>query len=312
MTYNTFRENAIPILENAPHYSDRELANLYMERYKVKWLPDTVRRRFTDLRYELGLSVSASNSKAKILVFDVENAPVVATVWNTRVWNTSINASQLLSDTFMISWVAKWLNNDAIYSGLLTSKEAKKGNDKRITKDLWKLFDEADILVAHNGVKFDIPIVNSRFLYHKMQVPSPYRVVDTLKIAKQQFKNTYNSLSYIAKILGFEGKHDTEMQLWLDCMEGDEAQLQRMLDYNIQDVILLEQVYLELRKWSRSHPNINLYQETDYNCSHCGSSKLEQLKSEYATNTQRYYAYRCNDCGGISRKTTKNLMSIAR
>lgn len=306
-----FREEAIAILENAPHLSDRQLADIYIERYSPTILPDTIRRRFGVLREEFGIG-RENSMKAKILVLDIENAPVVATVWNTRVWNTSVNKEQVLHDTFMISWVAKWLGDSAIHTGLLTGKEAKKKNDKRIVKELWNLMDDADIVIAHNADKFDIPMVNSRFLFHKLNPPSPYRTVDTLKVAKRQFKNTFNSLDYLATILGYEGKKHTEMQLWIECMKGNEEKLQEMLDYNIQDVILLEQVYLDLRKWANSHPNVNLYQDTDFHCSHCGNGELEQLHSDYATNTQRYYAFRCKKCGGISRKTTKNLMSTAR
>lgn len=309
-----YQKEALQILENAPHLSDRQLAEIFIERHNPKILPDTVRRRFSELRYEAGIERPVEEKKeAKILVFDIENAPILAYVWNTKVWNTTVLPEQIKQDWYMLTWAAKWLNKEEIFTAKLTPKEAKKANDKRIVKMLWDLFDEADIVIAHNAQKFDIPMANTRFIKHGLVPPSPYRYVDTLKTAKKSFRMTYNKLDYIGGFFELGHKDHTEFDLWVKCMEGNETKLQQMLDYNVRDVILLEDVYLKLRGWTKSHPNINLYQDTDYCCSNCGSDKLTKLHGkEYVTNTQRYYAFRCNECGAISRKTTKKLMSTSR
>ena len=95
----------------------------------------------------------------------------------------------------MICWSAKWLFSDEVIHDRLTGKESKRKDDKRITKSLWALYlDEADIVVAHNALI--LKKSNARFLYHDLGLPSPYRSVDTLKIARRNFRITSNKLDY--------------------------------------------------------------------------------------------------------------------
>jgi len=249
-------------------------------------------------------------NKVKTLIFDIENAPVEAYVWNKRVWNTSISPKQLKHDWFMLTWSAKWLNSPKTYSFKLTPKEAKERNDERITKALWNLFDEANIIIAHNAWRFDIPMANTKFIIHKLNPPSPYQIIDTLKIAKKIGSFTYNSLDFLGETLGLGRKIETEFQLWVDCVNGKASALKEMAEYNIQDVILLEEVYLRLRGWMNSHPNLNLFQN-ESGCSHCGSMKIKYA-GEYAAQTRTFKSFRCLDCGGFSRETKKSYVSTAR
>ena len=249
-------------------------------------------------------------SGAKILVFDIENAPTTAYVWNRRMWNTTINAGQLKEDWYMICWAAKWLNDSKIINACVTSEESRERDDTRIVNKLWYLFDQADIIIAHNGLGFDIPMVNTRFLFHRLNRPSPYKVIDTLKVAQKGFSVTFNSLNYLSKFLGLGQKDDTDFQLWIDCMAGNKKELKRMQQYNNQDVGLLEDVYYELRGWIRSHPNLNKYQGTKDCCSNCGSSNIEK-NGHYTTATNIFDSFKCRDCGAFSRQASKVLISTA-
>jgi transposase-like protein len=248
-------------------------------------------------------------NSAKTLIFDIENSPITAYAWNRRLWNTNINQNQLIKDWFMLTWTAKWLNSNEVIKGSVTPREAKKRNDSRIVKRLWKLFDKADIIVAHNAFKFDIPMVNTRFITLGLRPPSPYRVIDTLKVAQRIGSFTYNHLDYLGKVLGVGRKKDTDFSLWVDCIEGKKEALDTMLEYNVQDTLLLEEVYLKFRGWMTSHPNMNLYQEV-LGCSHCGSLN-RKVAGYYTTQTAKYKSYRCLDCGGFSRQTKKTIISTA-
>lgn len=246
--------------------------------------------------------------KAKILLIDIETAPISALVW--RVWKENIAIDQIESDWFMLCWSAKWLNDSHILGERLTSKEAKDKNDERITKALWKLFDQADFVVAHNGDKFDIPKINSRFLIHKLPPPKPYRSIDTLRIAQKKFGFSHNKLDYLAKQFGLDRKLKTEFSLWVDCMNGDDKALEYMLKYNKKDILVLEEVYYKLRGWMDSHPNVNMFQSKS-GCAHCGS---ENIKSNgyYTTQLNKYKSWQCEDCGAFSRETKHSLISTAR
>ena len=173
---------------------------------------------------------------------------------------------------------------------------------------------------CHN-TKFDMPKINSRFLVNDILPPSPYKQIDTLKISKNVFGFSSNKLEALARQLGFEGKFSTDMQLWVDCMEGSQVALLQMLEYNEQDVIVLENVFNKLKPYAKGFPNMNLYNDEDYiTCPHCNSKHLHPVANKYFyTNSVRYQLYTCNDCGAHSRSkksipyiNKKQIISIPR
>jgi hypothetical protein len=159
--------------------------------------------------------------------------------------------------------------------------------------------------------------MNSRFVVNGLNPPSPYKQIDTKIIAKNQFGFSSNKLEALARIFGFEGKYDTDFELWSKCMEGDTDAMDYMVKYNCQDVEVLEQVYLKLRPFTKNHPNLDLYvDEAEAVCPHGGSKHIKVIKGKYFyTQAVRYETYRCDDCGAISRSkvgtkyTNKKLIS---
>lgn len=244
----------------------------------------------------------------KILIFDIETAPILALVW--RVWQENVGIEQIEREWFCISWSAKWLYDSKVMGDVLTPKEIKEEDDERIVKGLWELFNEADIVIAHNGEQFDVPRINTRFILWGLNPPSPYRIIDTVKIARKYFAFSHNKLDYLASQFGIGHKMDTDFKLWKKCLLGDKKSLTKMLKYNKKDVLLLEEVYLRLRGWSHSHPNLNVYMDGTH-CPYCGSDKLKP-NGKYATQTNTYKAFICGDCKGISRQTSKTLIATAR
>lgn len=308
----TFREQALPILKNAPHLPNSELVKIFRQKYKNKSTDSSLERNFRKLREYEGIEKPKPKIKeAKIFVFDIETTHMKVRTWQNNIWNANIQPKDVVEDWIILSWVGKWLYDTEIVGEILTPKEAKKRDDKRIVKALWKYFDEADIIIAHNGLKFDIPNCNTRFLYHKMKPPSPYRVVDTLRMAKKTFKHTYNRLDYLGERLGIGRKIKVDDELWVECENGNEQALKKMLEYNKKDVILLEDVYTELRGWMHSHPNMNVFQETEDCCSNCGSTEIVR-KGTYTTNTNSFASYQCKVCGAFSRQASKRKISTAR
>lgn len=234
----------------------------------------------------------------KILIFDIETSPLRAYVWSR--WKQNVYLEQTISEWFMISWAAKWLHSDTVMSNSLTSSEIISENDSRIVTSLWALIDEADIVVAHNGGRFDLPKINSRFILNKLAPPRPVHMIDTKVISAKQFGFSSNKLDALATYFGFECKMDTDFELWSKCMDGDETSLRYMEEYNRYDVVLLEKIYLRLRPWIKNHVNVGIYVESDdHVCGNCGSSDLSFI-DEYRTNTGKYFMYRCK-CGAISR-----------
>ena len=74
--------------------------------------------------------VKKSIKLPKILLLDIETAPIKGYVW--RLWKQNIYLPQLISDWFMLTWSAKWLFNSTVDSDRLTGKEVLEENDYRI------------------------------------------------------------------------------------------------------------------------------------------------------------------------------------
>jgi DNA polymerase elongation subunit (family B) len=237
----------------------------------------------------------------KVLYLDIETAPLRSFTW--RLWKQDIPTGAIISDWFMLSWAAKWQGSEGVMSQSLKRNEVFEEDDRRIVETLWHLLDQADIVCTHNGERFDIPKIRSRFLVNGLPPTSNYLQIDTLKIVRKEFGFSSNKLDYIAKILGIEGKLPTGLDLWIRCMKGETAALKQLEEYNRNDVIVLENVYMKLRPYMKSHPNFNMWSNINTPvCPHCGSNNLIEEKSSYYTQTGQYKTHRCLDCGAVSRE----------
>ena len=247
--------------------------------------------------------------QAKILIYDLETSFIEYRGFS--LYPNFISHKNITKDWNILSFSAKWLFKDEIISFGLTPEEALAGDDSRIVKELWKLFDEADITVAHNLVKFDNRKSNARFLKHNLFLPSHYKMIDTLQHARRIFALTSNRLDYIATFLGIPGKLENSEGLWHKVMEGDAEAMKQMIEYNEQDVRLLEEVYLKLRPYMRNHVNINLFVADDVSvCPTCGGHDLDwDLKTKYITNVNKYTTFRCNTCKSLGRSRTPLKLS---
>jgi len=243
----------------------------------------------------------------RILIFDIETAPGTAHVWGTN--KQYVDANAIIERSFMLGWTGKWLFDSIVHSDFVTSEEALARDDSRVTKSIWTMLDQADIVVAHKGDTFDIPWVNTLFLMHGFPPPSPYQSIDTLTtLTKQrQFKFMSNKLDYVNRMLGLRRKLSMTWQDWMDCKDGKEEALRKMEDYGRYDSAILEETYLLLRPWIKSHPNVGLYVDTDKEaCAHCGCTDL-QWGGSYVTPMNRYSTARCPNCGAMVRSRHSEL-----
>lgn len=172
--------------------------------------------------------------------------------------------------------------------------EEDRENDRAIVQDLWQILNDADVIIAHNGDKFDIPKINARLVAHELPPPKPFQTVDTCKLARKYFRFDSNKLDDIAHYLGLGRKLPTNFALWRGCMQGDEAAWKQMKQYNRQDIILLEKVYFKLRAWANNHPNVNQGEQA---CPKCGSKHTVKQGYKY-TLLRKKQQYQCRACHG--------------
>lgn len=223
----------------------------------------------------------------KILLYDLETMANKAYVWGK--YEQDVIA--YIEEGYIISWSARWLGGKQITKALCDYPNYKPGDDKALVSDLHKLITEADVLVAHNGDRFDVKKMNTRFLFHKLNPPAPYKTVDTLKLAKKYFAFNSNKLDDLGNFLGVGRKvKHPGFPLWLGCEAGDPKSWELMKRYNRQDVILLEKIYLKLRPWG-THPPVT---QDPNNCLVCkGTLYKRGLAFTRKGQAQRY---QCTDC----------------
>jgi len=213
------------------------------------------------------------------------------------------NVLEFRRDWYMLCFSAKWLGEKKIDTFILPDYPRYKKNredDHDLVEALWKILDEADIIIGHNGDEFDWKKSNARFLAHGMGPPAPYRTVDTLKLARKHFRFDSNKLDDVARYLGIGRKAATTgFHMWKGCMEGDKKAWEMMRMYNERDVDLLEKVYYALRPWSTTHPNVNILTEKAQSCPICGSNKI-QRRGYNISRIRKTPRYQCQSCGGWS------------
>jgi predicted RNA-binding Zn-ribbon protein involved in translation (DUF1610 family) len=240
--------------------------------------------------------------KPRILLFDIETSPHLS--WNWGKYEQNALGFKTYGHLLCFAW--KWLGEKETHVlGLPTNTE------RQLLLKLAQLFDEADVVVAHNGRSFDIKMVNGYLVHAKIKPPSPFKIVDTKEVAKRHFRFVSNKLDDLGDYLGLGRKIQTGgMELWFDCMAGKQSAWKKMLSYNKQDVVLLEKVYLRLRPWMDIHPNYGIYTER-FGCPNCGSRHV-QARGTYVTRVAKYQRYQCQDCGAWCKGEREKIHVVLR
>ena len=235
----------------------------------------------------------------KTLLLDIETAPGLGFAWEKY----ETNIIEFVKDWYMLSFTVKWLDDTKIHTYALCdfpTYQKNKESDLELVRKLWDFVNEADVIVAHNGDSFDIRKMNARFIVNGLTPPAPYRTVDTKKVAKKNFSFMSNSLNDLGTLFGLGNKASTGgFKLWTDCMAGKPDAWKRMKKYNKMDVILLEKVYLHMRPWMKTHPNISI-EISRINCQACGSANTQKRGFSYSKYT-KYQRLQCMTCSAWSQ-----------
>jgi predicted RNA-binding Zn-ribbon protein involved in translation (DUF1610 family) len=260
-------------------------------------------------------------STLNVCLFDIETSPILAYVWG--LWDQNIGLNQVKDDWYLLSMAWKWLDEKKVHVlGLPDApffqyeKPVNRNDERWLVWRLWEVLNDADVVVAHNAARFDVKRMQAKFFEYNLSRPSNFKIVDTLKIAKANFAFTSNKLDYISQLAKGPGKIDSGgFETWLGCMAGDEKAWAKMLKYNGVDLEELERIYLLIRGWDKSAPNIALVE--DFNemvCPTCGSRHMVEA-APTRTSISVFPTYRCTKCGQLIRErksTAKNKLVNAR
>jgi DNA polymerase elongation subunit (family B) len=234
----------------------------------------------------------------KTLLFDIECTP-------NRGWYFDEKKEYNILDTdqysFIHSFAYQWEGESKIHVVALPDFSRYKRNKKddySLLEVLHGLFDQADIIIGHNGDNFDIKKVNARLIYHRFEPPAPYKTADTLKLARQIQNSGSNRLDALAKYFGIGAKlANTGKALWLPIAKGEatDKDWRDMRAYNAHDVYLLAKLWPLLRPWGKT-PNANVQTRNMGACPACGSHNLI-LRGHVYTLTTEAQRLKCGACG---------------
>jgi hypothetical protein len=244
----------------------------------------------------VSLADRLKQNPARILVIDIERLPGLARVWEPKTRYVSINNFTRLPS--LLCFAAKWVGDDAT-----TFHSIWSDGQQDMVEAAWELYDEADIVVTYNGIRFDNKHLKSEWAVSGLTPPAPWKDVDLFAVNRQQFGFESKSLSHLCYRLGLDNKSGHYDPVMAEkCIDGDPDAQALMRTYNEGDVRITEQAYLKLLPWIKSHPHVApLPADTEAKaCNRCGSSDLAR-NGTYLAQQIRYVRYTCNTCGGHVR-----------
>ena len=232
----------------------------------------------------------------KTLYIDIEAAPAKAYIWDLKT--RYVPLSQVAEDGYILCFSYRWAHEDEVGFWSIWDQ----GHDAMI-QAAHDLLSEADHVVTYNGNGYDLPRLNVEFLIARLGPPEPYHHTDLYQAVNRKFRVLSKSMNHMLKLLSLEHKLEHKgFELWTGCMQGNKEDRLVMEEYNIQDVIVMEELYEEMYPWLDHVPNASLWMEpSDKPRCRCGSENL-RFKGYKRTKVLSYKQYHCNDCGSWMRE----------
>ncbi len=223
---------------------------------------------------------------SKILVLDIETAPITALVWG--LFNQNIGLNQIRDNGGILCVGLKWLGDKNCH---MFSKW-EHGYEEMITH-VHKYLEEADAIITYNGNRFDLPKLRGACAEIGLLPPPPVNSIDVYTSVKK-LGLISNKLAFVGPFFQIGKKIDTGgMELWTGVMDGDKKSQNKMEKYCVQDVRLLEVVYNRLLPYLINHPNIG---GGSGSCRSCGGHNL-QSRGSRLTKFLKIQRLQCQTCG---------------
>jgi RNase P subunit RPR2 len=239
--------------------------------------------------------------RPKIILWDIETSLIVATTFS--LYPERIPHDGILQDWSIICGAWKQLGSKE--TKVATVK--KYGDDKQVCKTLRDELADADLIIHHNGNRFDIKKLNARLIYHGLEPLPLIPTIDTLLEIKKVAAFTSNRLDYLGKHLFGQGKMHTDPGLWMEVLRGSTKAIKSMAAYNKVDVVRLEQLYMRIRPYIKRHPHIGVMNnQPKESCTKCGSINTKKAGVRISAAGTKRQEIQCQDCGSYHSVPIKN------
>lgn len=240
----------------------------------------------------------------KVLFYDIETAPFP--VWTFQIGRkVTIPHSAIMegytSDIICIAY--KWAHEKEVH---VLDWGWEKQDSRKMIAAFDKVIAEADIIIAHNGDRFDWRHLNTQRMMQGLPgIDWETRSEDTLKQIRRHFYLPSYRLDYLGKLLNVGKKDGMVFQDWIDIrLKTDSRKLEKMKKYCKQDVRLLESVYNRVKAYMK--PKMSAAAHLSHQCTVCGSDQV--IKNGLRkVNGATYQSYYCNSHGGHAGRAKLHL-----
>lgn len=233
-----------------------------------------------------------------ILVLDIETKPTSAYVWRAY-GEQNIGVEQIIEPGSIICVGAKWLGEKKTF----LYSDWEHGHEQML-HEIHEMISYADAVITYNGDKFDLPILRGEFLLADLGPTPPATSIDVVKSVRK-LGYFMNRLAFIGPLLGVGNKIKHEgFELWTKVMAGYAPAQRRMAKYCVQDVVLLEKLYLKVRPFISNHPHLGSV--GGHQCGACGSIHV-QSRGTRRTRAFKIQRLQCQDCGSWQDGTRKKV-----
>jgi uncharacterized protein YprB with RNaseH-like and TPR domain len=260
---------------------------------------------------EFGLNVLKSNMISdKVMVYDIETSRVKVDTWWTG--KQYINHKQLRSEPTIISIAWKWIGEDKVKS--LTWD--KNHCDKEMMTKFLKEYNKASMVVGQNNNSFDNKWINTRAAKHKLHVDRYVKSFDIYRMAKRYFRIPSYSMAYMAKYFGLTLKQSHEgMHMWDMIEYGTPAEkkeyLQKMVNYNVGDIVTTEELYMTLQPYFGSVTNEAVRLGLPkWGCPVSGSLEVKLLKTIFSEMGTVQRVLFCEESGHQFKVSNRTYMDF--
>lgn len=266
----------------------------------------------------------AEGVRNKILILDVERLPgITHQMWWDRgdLQKRYIGYDKVIREPRTTIVCAKFYFDQDV----IRLTEWDEGGRPEFLRNVHRLLSRAELVIAHNGTKADIPWLLGDFRFPRIGCDEPFealpdlppfKVIDTLTHLRSRYKSglPFKGLDAVLQILGHPGKTDRyDPEAMERAVAGSEEDRERLVEYCVGDVIGGQWLYDRERPMMKNHPALFVDGKDKMTvCNRCGNN-TEPTERRYAANVLTYSMRKCVACQAYSRLSVEpERMSIVR
>lgn len=231
-------------------------------------------------------------------------------------YNGYIPAKSITKDWYITCAAWSWLDiskgtigkiQTVAVNDFKTRYKRNHRDDYMVVKTLLSVISEADVVIGHNVDGHDLGKIFYRQSKHALPPIVPPVSVDTLKMARQIFNSSSNSLYHLAKELGVPCKIELPHGTMHRADDGDETALNKVIKYCKGDILSGASIYYKMLPYAYKHPNLaKIFSNSkeSLECPACLSTEHIKYGVKGVKTAQggaKYQFYRCKSCGKVHK-----------